>query len=359
MRQPGEGSWAPAPGTSKGGGPGPPGNRRGGKPRQGRLRLSRLASALFVVAFVLGVLNAASALLATVGVSSPGKVYGTGLCELAGEVRDTGGGAIPNATVTVTDASLAAVTDASGWYSIKGISPGVHRVEATAPGYNRMSVRLELRAGLLRGLDFTLERGAADASLDQLPSSSGADPGESALWTAPAMLALSLCALGAALLTWRGRPGKLALALGAASALSFGFLVGSTLAVAGTALAAISRIQPWPVAFKKRRGETTRPSAPEAPPAVECELVDDGGVEGEGRRGPAPADQRPEPGERRAAPGRLVTPRASAGALCCVCIREIRDGEERIRCVCGRTMHVRCVHEPECPECGHPFRKGA
>ncbi len=341
---------------------GPPIARQSAGHRPKRLRSGRVASALFITAFVLGVLNAASASLETVSVSSPERVYGTGVCELAGEVRDASGAPVPNATVVVTDASLGATTDASGWYSIKGVSPGVHRVEATAPGYNRMSVRLELRAGLLKGLDFTLERGGEDAALDETPRASATDPTLSLLWAAPTMLALSICALGAALLSWRGGRTKLTLALGAASVVSFGFLIGSALAAAGAVPTALAAAAPTAAAVKKRGAGVPRPSAPVAPAAVECELVEEGGRGAELRAPPGPLP--PTGSERRAGEWgggieRLVRPRARTRPLCCVCVEEIREGEDRVRCVCGRSMHVRCVREPECPECGHPFRNGA
>ena len=267
-------------------------------------------------------------------------------------MRDAAGRPIPNATVLVTDASLSALTDGSGWYMIKGISPGVHRVEATAPGYNRMSVRVDLRPNILEALDFTLEYGGADMSLDEAASAPLSEPAASFLWATPLLLACSICALAAAVLSWHKRPGKLALALALASIPSLGFGPGSAFAAAGSVLLGL-HLAGWP----RRRAAGPRAAsgapAPEPRPVpAECELVAGeamGKVAG-GAGKPAAAARQPRPlmGVRRAGRERF---------LCCVCIGEIKPGQRYIKCVCGRRMHVFCVQEPECPECGHPLRR--
>ncbi|MEM4728950.1 MAG: carboxypeptidase regulatory-like domain-containing protein [Thermoplasmata archaeon] len=346
----------------------------GGRGR-GPPALKRVASFLFLASFVLGVLNAAYAIIGIAGVSTPDETHVSGTCELSGEVRDTAGRPIVCATVIVTDASLSALTDESGWYVIKGIPPGVHRVEATAPGYNRMSVRVDLRPSLLKSMDFTLEYGGADFYLDEALGESFSEPVASLLWTVPLLLSCSVCALAAALLSLGRRPGRLALALGAASIPSLGFGVGSALAAFGTVALALHITgcrwlrrarrpagAPGPVMLTNQRwsaGSGEKASATGAtPPPGQTKM-------------PAPAPspmEGGEGGERETCPeeirGRVA--RYAIGrrrisqerALCCVCIEEIHPGQRYIKCVCGRRMHFACVQEPKCPECGHPFRAG-
>lgn len=405
----------------------------------GRIRpYHRWASAAFFAVFVLGLLNAGAVLLYYSPVATPDELAG-GACELSGEVRDARGAPMANATVVITDAARSTFTNSDGWYVLKGIPAGVHRVEASAPGFGAVSMRVELRPNLLGTADFTLEKGGPDVRLDGAGTADFGESNSSYLWATPLLLALSVLALAAALLSVRRPLSRAVPVLGAASALSFGFGLGSVLAVAGVVLSALAqRRRVGPPLKKLRVGisypQKRAPAPPgRAPPAGrafgerysvgvdEQERVQSvepvGGAEGLGRPGgPAPgAGKAPEgvpPGGKaphagaRAAPpadGRgdieevevylkeralrakmasaEIEPSATLGRgevdreaaprprrfvrrskrgriLCFVCVNEIGEGQEYLRCSCGKTMHSRCLHEPRCPECGCSFRKG-
>jgi len=390
----------------------------------------RWASAAFFAVFVLGVLNAAAVLLYYSPLDSPDEMAG-GTCELAGEVRDAAGSPIANATVVVTDSTLSAFTNSDGWYVLKGVPGGTHRVEAAAPGFGTMSVKVVLRPNLLRNVDFTLERGGPDVRVDESGAMDFDQAGRSYIWATPLLLALSVAALAAALLALRRRLSRTVLALGAAGALSFGFGLGTALAMAGVVLAALQMRQKGGPPLKRLRVGISYPQKHSAAPAVAAtkagldaavaepysvgldEQEAAQSVEPAPVRGNAPAPRGPAPlstggpagGAAAAAPSTAcddieevevylkeralrakmasaeIEPSATLGrgeveqeaaprprrfvrrskkgrVLCFVCVSEIGQGQEYLRCSCGKTMHIKCLHEPRCPDCGCSFRKG-
>jgi len=83
---------------------------------------------------------------------------------LGGAVRDAGGAALPNVTVTLvssaTMATQTAVTAASGTYAFSLLAPGDYAVQFAAPGYKtgRMAA-VTVNVGEAPTLDAALERG--------------------------------------------------------------------------------------------------------------------------------------------------------------------------------------------------------
>ena len=412
----------------------------GRRPR-GQRRWHRYASVAFILVFILGALNAAAILLYYSPNLTPDQLAG-GTCEISGEVRDAAGDPISNATIVLTDSTFSAFTNADGWYVLKGLPAGKHRVEATALGYNVMSVRADIRPGLLRNMDFTLEKGGTDVRQDESASADFTESNNSFMWATPLVLGASLLALAAAILSLRGRLPKTVLVLGAASALSFGFGLGSALAVTGVLLSAIglrSREGPHHGELRVRKqypGDRAGP-APEPAPGggasaltikekysvaledgesvltTEAEIVAEkteeeipGGMLDAASAPAAPAAtlpgrERPRAGsggpldggvvevsvvlkekvlaekmaaaeiepsatlgmgevERETAPRprRFVRRSKKGRVLCFVCVNEVGPGQEYIRCSCGRTMHLKCLRDPRCPDCGCSFRKG-
>jgi len=388
------------------------------------------ASAAFFVVFILGLLNAASVLLYYSPVLSPNELAG-GTCEIAGEVRDIGGNPIPNATIVLTDSTRSTFSNADGWYVMKGIPAGTHRVEAAAVGYGSMSVKVDLRPNLLRTIDFSLEKGGTDVRLDESGSTDFDRPGTSYVWATPVLVVLSVLALAAALLSLRRKTSRAVLVLGAGSALSFGFGIGAVLAIVGVLLAAMQRGEKEGPPLKKLRVGISYPHKPRrapsraAPPgggstkkarysvgldeqemtlAAEPEVVAERSVEagpGAGREAPALPNARPGPAPHAAheradieevevylkerslrakmasaeiepsatlgrgeidndaapRPRRFVRRSKKTRVLCFICVNEIGPGQEYLRCSCGKTMHVHCLREPRCPDCGCSFRK--
>src|SRR5205809_87391 len=73
---------------------------------------------------------------------------------LHGTVADSGGGTLPNATVTVEGTGLRTVTGSTGEYQITGVSPGPHTVHVRLIGYRAASAAVTVRATEVTRLDF-------------------------------------------------------------------------------------------------------------------------------------------------------------------------------------------------------------
>jgi hypothetical protein len=381
-----------------------------------RVPWNKYASAAFILAFVLGIANAGASLYLSSTVVSPEDLLQDQSCELSGEVQDIGGHPIPNATVVVTDATRSAFTNRDGWYVLKGLQPGGHRVEAAAEGYNTVSVRTDIQPDLINVVDFTLEKGGVDVSMEETVAPDFGEPGSSYMWAVPMMVSFSVCALAAALISLRSKDRwRLAALLGACGALSFGFGAGSLLAVAGVAMTALALPQGTPLPLKKLRvgvsyptkrplaqrafgtgrplGETPKTPIsargpqvlepvisaegspmpleplPEAEgadhalppvPAAETEggqaarppLLKDRTADGELDARAAPAGSVAAPATGPSRPKRLVRRTTKVRLLCCSCVEEIATGSVYIKCACGRSVHARCLKEPRCPSCG-------
>jgi hypothetical protein len=234
-----------------------PGTRR---PRK-RVPWNKYASAAFVLAFVLGIINAGVSLYYSSVVVSPAEVFHSQSCELSGEVLDISGRPIPNATVVVTDATRSAFTNRDGWYVLKGLSPGNHRVEAAAEGYNTVSVKTDVQPNLLNIVDFTLEKGGEDVSVGEASAPDFGQPGSSYLWAVPMLIFFSICALAAAIISLRRKARwRATVILGALGALSFGFGAGSALAIAGAFMTALTVPESGPLPQKKLRVGVSYPS---------------------------------------------------------------------------------------------------
>jgi len=234
---------------------------RSGRSIRRRLPWKKYASVAFIIVFILGILNAGASLYLRSMVVSPADIVGTRGCELSGEVLDIAGKPIPNATVVVTDTTMSAFTNKDGWFVIKGIRPGSHRVEAAAEGYNTMSVRTDMFPEMLNIIDFTLEKGGADVSVDESAAPDFGQPGSSYIWGVPVLVLSSVCALAAAILSL-GRKDRwhTTVVLGAIGLLSFGFGAGSALAMAGIAMTAIALPEEGPLPQKKLRVGLSYPS---------------------------------------------------------------------------------------------------
>ena len=219
----------------------------------------KMASALFMITFILCLVHVGAVLYYSSGILTPDEALG-GVCEIAGEVRDPAGNPVADATVVVTDSSRSAFTNADGWYVMRGLSQGQHRVEATAEGYNTMSVKVDMRPNLLKSLDFTLDKDADDITLDESATVDFSLARDSYLWSAPLFIVLSAFALAAALMALRKEPSRMTVLLGALSVASFGFGFGSVLAIVGTIMAALVHSERPRPAHKRLRVGMSYPS---------------------------------------------------------------------------------------------------
>lgn len=91
--------------------------------------------------------------------------------EITGEVRDSSGAVITNATVIVTNVATGAERNAStndaGLYTFPVLPPGVYDIKVSAPGFQAVSRRrVELQVQQTARLDFTLQVGQVTETVE-------------------------------------------------------------------------------------------------------------------------------------------------------------------------------------------------
>jgi len=90
--------------------------------------------------------------------------------QIAGNVLDPSGAAVPNATVTAkgqeTGSVLTTTSSGAGNYRFPSIQLGHYTITATAPGFkSAVSTGVEVRVGTVTGLDITLSAGGANETV--------------------------------------------------------------------------------------------------------------------------------------------------------------------------------------------------
>jgi len=83
---------------------------------------------------------------------------------IQGSVKDTGGGVVSGATVTLTSTETnqkqEVMTNDDGFYRISGLAPGIYTITAEKTGFKKQTFEgLTINAEGLQGTDFTLEAG--------------------------------------------------------------------------------------------------------------------------------------------------------------------------------------------------------
>ncbi len=93
------------------------------------------------------------------------------LGEIAGEVKDSSGAVVPNATVTVTNtatnAARTATTNQAGLYTFPGLVPGMYSVKVEASGFRpttKTNIELQVQGNMR--VDFALEVGQVAESIE-------------------------------------------------------------------------------------------------------------------------------------------------------------------------------------------------
>ena len=80
---------------------------------------------------------------------------------ISGSVRTSDGEPVEFVTVNVKGTAKGALTDRNGKYQIRNIQPGLHRLIATFVGLEKQEQTIEVTAGGITSLDFTLKENAA------------------------------------------------------------------------------------------------------------------------------------------------------------------------------------------------------
>src|SRR5262249_40662259 len=99
--------------------------------------------------------------------SMSGQTFG----EITGEIRDSSGGVVASAAVTVTNQATggvrAANTNQFGLYSFPSLPPGIYDLRVTAPGFQAITRRdVELQVQQTARIDFTLQVGEVTQTVE-------------------------------------------------------------------------------------------------------------------------------------------------------------------------------------------------
>src|SRR5580765_7691099 len=115
-------------------------------------------------AFMKRTLHGMLALIAVLFLHAPNLSAQVDRATLSGVVRDTGGGVVPGATVTVTNVATNVeshqVTTATGSYQVVNLVPGRYQVEVELTGFKKSSQVIALEVGQRARLDVELAVGA-------------------------------------------------------------------------------------------------------------------------------------------------------------------------------------------------------
>src|SRR5688500_13338754 len=89
---------------------------------------------------------------------------------LQGTVKDTAGGLVPDAAVTLTNTETAktheVTSNAEGFYRISNLAPGKYTLTTEKAGYKKSVIEnVEVAAEAVQGVDVTLEIGEVTASV--------------------------------------------------------------------------------------------------------------------------------------------------------------------------------------------------
>src|SRR5438552_3610158 len=90
---------------------------------------------------------------------------------IVGSVRDPSGGAIPKATITVTNTatgvSVTTETNTAGEYQVPALIPGTYTVKVSAPGFaSQINNGVEIHVQSRPSIDFNLKVGEVSATVD-------------------------------------------------------------------------------------------------------------------------------------------------------------------------------------------------
>lgn len=80
---------------------------------------------------------------------------------ISGSVRTSDGDPVELVTVNVKGTSKGALTDRNGKYQIRNVQPGLHRLVVSFIGLDKQEQTIEVTAGSITALDFTLKENAA------------------------------------------------------------------------------------------------------------------------------------------------------------------------------------------------------
>jgi|GEM_PF-2778454 len=318
--------------------------------------LSFAAGVILIVVFFLGFANALATLANEGTLSSPSTLIRDRTQTVSGIVRSSEGEPIEGVQVTVLEGSMCDVTDMEGWFVIKGISLGKHKVKAELPGYKTVTKEIELSNAYPRTVDFVLEPGDGYEYIPLEEKSSTNNLEGQSVTSAGIMLTFSFFGIGGAALSMMRKYYQFAIFLSALSTLSIGFIFGSVLALTALVLIFAARSE-FPMDRRKIVDETEETETEQ----MKDKMIDDNQeIKDTSIRSMMPEMQneiksnvniQKEDNKDSNEDKEKETELTTLGS-CNICTHEIVSTESVFTCKCGTVLHKSCLKRVGiCPDC--------
>ena len=275
------------------------------------VRRLQLAAVLLVVAAVLGILGAVAAWSAQDGIVGLGELLEEPRADVMGVVKDADGDPVAGVTVTAVDEGMSSTTGVDGYYFLEGVPTGRVELRAEAQGYVTVVRKVSLERGTYI-VDMVTRVGSGLEEVPSRPAPEAGDTTRGAYVVVLAMVVGAVAALAGAVGAWGHGYYTLALVGALLGIFTWGWWLGTALAVVAVLLVAPLRREfhgparkhtllwdvapPSPPRARKEAAPTprepTQPAQPPQPPQRPPET-----------RTPAPDAATPLPEEPGRAPG--------------------------------------------------------
>ena len=205
-----------------------------------RLRLySGIAGLLLLIVSILGLAYSGALALSIPGLSDEGA---SGTASVSGEVL-CGDDTIEGADVNLTDMGLHTTTDGEGIFRFEDVPAGDHTIEVSAPGKGTLTVKFNIGNSAIKrkNLDIVLEIPENGTAAKDMRTHTADNAGLVNGLMVGFVVLISLLTFYAALLSLNAKRFRRTLFLSGVGTLTFGFIMGSALAVAAMILVILGR----------------------------------------------------------------------------------------------------------------------
>ena len=239
------------------------------------VRRLQLAAVLLVVAAVMGILGAVAAWSAQDDVVGLGELLEEPRADVMGVVKDDDGDPVAGATVTAVGEGMSSTTGVDGYYFLEGVPTGRVELRAEAQGYVTVVRKVSLERGTYI-VDVVTRVGSGLEEVPSRPAPAAGDTTRGAYVVVLAMVVGAVAAVAGALGAWARSYYTLALAGAVLGLFTWGWWLGTALAVVAVVLvaplrrefrgAARERTHLWDIGPAPPPKGPPRPRPPATPP---------------------------------------------------------------------------------------------
>jgi len=235
---------------------------------------------LHLVAVLLGIVGVLGLVIAGLVATSPageglGDILPMDEADVMGQVRDAEGYLVPDAMVSYEKGGLSDTTGTTGWYFLEGLDTGKVQLRMEVNGYKTVVKTVHLERGKYT-VDFLAEPGTGTVELPGIAIPDAGDPGERTWLMAVGIAVASAFALVGALGAYLHRWYPLVIIGCLCGILTWGWFIGSAIALMALLITIPLRNQFGPKAI-----ECELPWHDEPPPELDVPDDDNGAKDGE------------------------------------------------------------------------------